>query len=779
MKLTFTPIGGDLGEYSPLANWLLVAGVTLILAVLLYLAPARKRLSPRRRLVLFALRTIVILLVALAMAQPALVDTVRIKQKARLVLLADCSRSMQVSDGTSQQTRYADMRSALDAAWPALADLARDWTVQLYTFDERPHAIEFSRDVPPEFPAKPEGHQTAIGAVLDDVRRGQARERLAGVVLLSDGAQRSLAPRDLSAQVAADRYGDLGHKLFTVTFGGERGREQARDIAVTDLLVPATVFVKNRLEVEGAIRVGGYVNQDTVTQLLVETEPGKMTPVGQTTSVAREDGQRLVVALDYVPQLPGEYKVTLRSPPQAGELVTVNNEMSTFVSVLPGGLNVLYIEGSPRIEQKFIRRSLDASPDIKVDFIRLDARRPELRPGDLAERFQPGKYNVYILGDLDSSAFQPAELTALAAAVEQGAGFLMLGGYYSFGAGGYGQGPLAAVLPVDIDRFERRTLDDRTRDSLHWPGPLPLTVTSDGQSQSLTRLGGREPAANLAAWAKLPPLDGANKLKPRADAQVLVKSSGNQPLLIARGYGRGRVLAFAGDTTWRWAMRGQEAIHKRFWRQTILWLARLDERTANTVEVLLDQRRYSPGSRVSFVMRARTPEGEPLPNADFHVEVLTPGGTVTPISPRRDGDTTVGSYRDTTADGDYVVRVRAMHGGVEVGATQARFLVFTQDLEMESPVADHGAMADLAARAGGRTVEPDKLAALFAELRRSSEAHELEVREHVSMSRVWETGGGWLYGVLVGFLTLDWPFLLAFVTLLGSEWFLRKKWGLA
>ena len=103
-----------------------------------------------------------------------------------------------------------------------------------------------------------------------------------------------------------------------------------------------------------------------------------------------------------MPQTPGEFKLTLRAAEQPGELVTTNNEMSTFVTVLAGGINVLYLEGALRVDQVYLRRSLDASPDIKVDFVRLDPRDPKTRPADLAERFQPGKYDVYVLGDGDS-----------------------------------------------------------------------------------------------------------------------------------------------------------------------------------------------------------------------------------------------------------------------------------------------------------------------------------------------------------------------------------------
>ena len=59
------------------------------------------------------------------------------------------------------------------------------------------------------------------------------------------------------------------------------------------------------------------------------------------------------------------------------------------------------------MEGKFLHQALDASLDIKVDYFRLDPRHPDQRPRDFpADPFKPGKYDVYILGDLDCEAFR-------------------------------------------------------------------------------------------------------------------------------------------------------------------------------------------------------------------------------------------------------------------------------------------------------------------------------------------------------------------------------------
>src|SRR5262249_49765153 len=158
---------------------------------------------------------------------------------------------------------------------------------------------------------------------------------------------------------------------------------QARDVALSDLSVNQTVYVKNELTVHATARAEGFAGRPIPVRLLMEDAQGEMQPVGSE-EIRPQNGQATPIELSTVPPTPGEFKVTLQVPDQSGELVTTNNDISTFVTVLKGGVNVLYLEGALRADQKFLRRSLDASPDIKVDYVRLvgaDSR----RAADLAD----------------------------------------------------------------------------------------------------------------------------------------------------------------------------------------------------------------------------------------------------------------------------------------------------------------------------------------------------------------------------------------------------------
>jgi hypothetical protein len=754
-------------------SYLLVAIVALLLMGLVWFGPSRAKVSRRHRAMLAVLRGAVIGLVILAMLRPTLIYTQTKKQAATLVVLADQSRSMSVPDAVGNKTRWQALRDALKDAAPALAKLQRDFELKAYTFDADVYeaGVEGGQI---KLPDKPEGQQTAIGAALKEVLDREAGKRLLGVVLLSDGAQRAYAPRDLPPQTAAARMQHLGYHLFTLPFGQSRGLGEAQDVAVKDLVVNPNVFVKNELTISGQIRVDGYVNVDIPVRVLFETgsagilpansgrdgrAPGKMEVVAQQTVRATADGQLLPIKFTYVPQVPGEHKLTLEAVPQPGELGITNNELSTFVNVLKGGINVLYIEGTLRVEEKFIRRALDSSPDIKLDYVRLDPLDPRSRPVDFTDRFKPGKYDVYILGDVDSPAFRGDDLARLADCVNGGAGLMMLGGFQTFGPGGYDNTPLARVLPVGMDRLERQQPDEPVRTDLHWPGPLEMRPTPLGLMHFALMLAG-DRSENQSLWSKLPPLEGANKFHDLAPGAVVLADAGpDKPLLVAQSFGDGRVMAFAGDSTWRWWMRGYESAFKRFWRQVVLWLARKDQAQEGNVWIRLAERRLAPSQRLEFTVGAKSATGEPIPDASYKAEIVLPDGVRRPLELVRQDQEMAGSVRDTQLAGDYAIEVTAVQGDQPLGAARSRFLVFRQDLELDNASADAPTLESLAAMTGGQSLAPEQLPDLIKRL--TQETQHLEVQQETKKT-FWDT----------------WTFFLTLVGLLGMEWYLRKRWGM-
>ncbi len=751
--LYFYPVGGE--------SYLVVAVVVLALLALLAVGPGASSATRRRRRILAALRAATILALLFAMLRPTIVYTTRTPLAASIVLLVDLSRSMTVPDEVNGLTRFQALQRTLEDSREVLRELGKRFDLKVYGFDRNVRPLEVS-DGRIALPAAAEGRETAIGQSLQTVLRQEAGERLLGVFLLSDGAQRALPPVDLLPQHAASQLRSRGDSLWTLRYGQSKGLGQARDLAVKELMAGDQVFVNNELSVTGRVRVDGFANKPLAVRLLFEESPGKLEPVAIQELTARTDGEEVPFEFHYAPSEPGEHKLTVEVVQQPGELATTNNHVSTFVNVLKGGLRVLLLAGFPPSghEVNFLRRALDASPDIHVDFVPIDPRRREqTRPADLAERLKPGKYEVYIVADLDSTAFDEAELKSLAEGVSRGAGLIMLGGLHSFGPGGYARTDLDNVLPVVTNPIERQSFDSPPRTDVHIPGPVKMMPARINQGH-FTMLLSRNLQENQQLWAQLPPLLGANKFNDlKGLATVLAESEKKEPLLVAQPFDRGRAMAFAGDSTWQWQMLGFETAYKRFWRQTVLWLARKDQSLEGNVWVELPQRQFQRGRRVEFTVGVLAATGDPVTDAQGEAVITLPDGSQEKLELAQVKGALGGSFRHADQTGDYTLEATVTQKGAVLGSARARFLVIEQDLELDNASADAGVMDSLAAMTGGRSLVSEELPGALQQLGLQGESlvETTEVKRNL-----WDT----------------WLLFLTVVGFLAVEWYLRKRWGL-
>jgi uncharacterized membrane protein len=732
------------------------------LVLLLVVRPQFGLISRARQMIFLGLRLAVIGLVLLTLLRPTWITTVRTPRTSVFVLLFDVSRSMQLPSGQGSLSRWQRQAETLAASQSALAGLAEKSELRVYAYDSRLQSLPAERGRF-QLPAAPRGEQTDIGTSLADAIRPEQGKRLSGVVVLGDGAQNAFEPLVETQEAARKLRDDFAAPLYTVTFGPAGDAAQSRDVAVERLDEQFTVFVKNELVVRSLLRVRGYVKQDIPVMLTLENDRGQKEIIGRRTVRSDDDGRQVEVEFTYTPQTAGRYRLVLAAEPQPGELVVKNNRLDAYLTVLEGGLRILYLDGEKRFEQKFLRRALNASPDIELDDRIIDRRSRTQWPIDLGTDLTSGKYDAFILGDLDAEALGPANLKALAEAVAKGKGLLMIGGRSSFGRGHYLNTPLAAALPIQIDPLEGADFGGQDRDEFYLPGPLPMVPA---EPHAITRLASE--AQNAAAWQKLPPLAWANKfagVKQAPGVGVLLETADQKPLLVSGEFGRGRVLAFAGESTYLWPLHDFEKEHKRFWRQVILWLVRRDDLNRDDVWIKLDQRRFNPGSRVVVTAGARTASGDPITDATLDTHVVLPGGRREPLRLALDKDQWKGTLT-VEEPGDYLLETKARApSGRELGTARAEFLVFDRDVELSNPAADPDLMASLAAwtkEEGGRAVPPEELPALLKELAdRPPDYEERQTR--------WK---------LAGTAADAWIFFLAFTALLSVEWWLRKKWGL-
>lgn len=753
----------QLGFEPILDSYAAVAVIALALVALLVIGPQFGSLSLRRRMTLLMLRLFVVFLAILALLRPTWITTIRTPRTSVFLVLADVSRSMQLPSGRSEKSRWQAQASALAESEAELARLAKKLEVRAYTYDFKLKTAPLTAGKL-TLPDKPVGEQTDLGSPLHEALRAEQGKRLAGVLLLGDGTQTAFDPLIETQEAARKLRDDFAAPLYTVTFGLSGDAAQARDVAVERLDEQFTVFVKNELVVRSILRVRGYVKQDLPVELILTDDKGQQQGIGRRTIRADEDNRQVEVEFDFTPQAAGHYKLTVVAKDQPGELVVKNNRLDAYLTVLEGGLRVLYLDGEKRFEQKFLRRSINASPDIELDDRIIDSRDPSQWPIDLGPDFTSGKYDAFVLGDLDAAALGPANLKTLADAVAKGKGLLMIGGRTSFGRGHYLGTPVGDALPIRIDRLEgQQFANEENLEQFFLPGPVPLVPAG---SHPITRLA--PDAENTEVWSHLPPLNWANKFAGTKEGvqglRVLLESPGGHPLLVSGEYGNGRTLAFAGESTYLWPLHGYEREHKRFWRQVVLWLVKRDDLNRDDVWIKLDQRRYGPGSKVVVEAGARTGAGDSIASARLDTVVTFPGGRQQKLELSKDGDTFTGTL-EPTEPGDYAIETTAFEGTKKLGTAKAEFLVFDRDVELSNPSADADLMASLAAwtkQDGGRAVSSEELPKLLAEL--ADQPPEYEERQ-TRWKLAGSSGDAWIFFVIL-------------TGLLSVEWFLRKRWGL-
>ena len=752
-------------QFDPVGSWWLLGLVTLVLAaVLFFIGPDGSRVAARGRLLLVLLRLGAFLALVACMLRPTIVSSRKARQQGTVLVLADASESMTVADGPNGRTRWQELGDTLAAARPAAEALVADgdFDIAVWRFNRQTRPVPVQADDPlplGDWQAEVAAEETAIGAAIDDSVRAAAGRNLAGIIVLSDGAQHAYPPRDLPPQTVARKMGDAGVPLWSITFGQQRGVGQGRDAAVSNLAVGETVYLNNALEVAGRVRLDGLADRDVVVRLLAENDAGGMEEVARTTVRGRPQSIEEPVRLAWTPKTLGERKVSLVVEPQEGEVVVTNNELSTFVEVVDGGLRVLYLEGALRVEQRFLRRVLAASPDMQVDFQWVDSSRRDRWPVDLG-RVVAGDYNVFLIGDLDASALRPQDMQAILDKVNAGAGIGLLGGFHAFEAGGWGSSALAPLLPFEPDRLARQPFDQPVRESLHRTGPLEMLPDRQFGGVSILRLG-KSDQETLAAWRGMPPLEGANDLgRLVPTAKPLAVTGDGHPLLVGREFGAGRVLAFAADSTWRWVMQGAGEQHRRFWRQLVLWLARQDDKEKDSLWVRLAQRRVSPGTVLAFDAGVTKPDGTATADVAVEAVAVSPTGKPRPVRVPKRGDSFAGTLADFDEPGDWKLVVKANRPGAAAGLERtARFTVFRQDLELANPRANQLLMRQLAEATAGGVRSPEELSEIFDEIKGKPAA--------------FETLEQWSYTPWD-----KWPMFLLLAGCLCTEWLLRKRWGL-
>ncbi|MFL6279184.1 MAG: glutamine amidotransferase [Vicinamibacterales bacterium] len=685
-----------------------LATAAILLAVITYRGLAGRG-RVRDRIVLTALRIATLAVMVFCLFRPILVVKAAVPQQNFLAVLIDDSRSMQISDwGTASRGAFVKQTFGKDA--PLVKALSERFVLRPFHFSLSASRLGSTEDL--TFT----GAQTRLGAALDGARQELAGLPLAGMVLVSDGADTT----DASLTEALLALKAASVPVFTVGVGRDR---LARDVQIDRVSTPRTALQGTSLVIDAVVTQTGYAG-DTVS-LDVEND-GRI--VGSQEVKLAMDGEPTAVRVRFTAAEAGARVFTFRIAPRPGELVTQNNARDALIDVANRKEKIMYYEGEPRPEMKFINRAVADDKNLEVVTLQRTADNKYMRVGvenadELASGFPKTReelfaYRGLILGSIEAGAFTGDQLRMISEFVERrGGGLLMLGGPRSFAEGGYAGTPVADALPVTLER-PARTLDVLPVARLH------VKPTRAGEAHGVTQIAATE-TASTARWNDMPVLTSVNAIREvKPGATVLLTGSDerrrDQVVLASQRYGRGKTLAFPVQDSWHWQMDVKMAVedmtHENYWRQLLRWLV---DGVPNTVDVHTMTDRVEPGDPVTLVAEVVDRGYVEVNDARVIAKVAGPKGTPVEVPMQWTGERN-GEYRATftaTDQGMYAAQVEATRAGKSLGTGTTQVRAAPSDAEYFDATMHAQRLKRIADETGGRFYTPETIVGMPEDLR--------------------------------------------------------------
>ena len=355
-------------------------------------------LSGARPVAIWLLESGLIALILFLLWHPALsIATLRPQQNVVAVLVDD-SRSMSIND--SSGTREAAAQSVLNAGM--LKGLSDRFQVRLYKFGREPERIQKPDQLTASAPA------SRLGETLERVLAESSSLPLGAIVMLSDGADNA-GGIDL-ATIAAIRRQRI--PIHTIGFGKEH---PDKDVEIADAVVPARALPDSKLTATVTLQSWGLSGSKSK---LTVRESGKVL-VSQDVTF-KENGQLQPETLVFNGGTAGPKTLEISVDPVPGEENQLNNKITRVVNVEARKPRILYIQGEPVWEYKFIRRAIEDYPDIGIELpsmlrttqnkiYRQGIKDPkELEDGFPAKPEELFAYQGLIIGGVEASYFTAA-----------------------------------------------------------------------------------------------------------------------------------------------------------------------------------------------------------------------------------------------------------------------------------------------------------------------------------------------------------------------------------
>ncbi|GAB4242361.1 MAG: hypothetical protein OHK005_06140 [Candidatus Methylacidiphilales bacterium] len=732
----------------PTFPWFLILTALLVAAglVMWLYRRIRSEIPRNTRRQLVALRLAFFAVLAFCLLDIFWVRQIDESQPGAIALVVDNSRSMAMQDGG--EPRMAEAKRALNEH--ILPSLPRRIQIESFRLAEQIQPVQRLQW------GSPEGRASNLVDGLIALWGQERSVPLRAAILVSDGANTSATPME----AAVGLFRRKGVPVHTVLVGGHA---EPADIIVESVETPRVAWSGRPIMVRVLIRSPGFEGQ----AVPIRIESGGKFVVEDTIQLT---GAAQEVLLPLISRLPGFHFLEVQVPQQLNERLTANNRRAFGIEV---------VEGKPRFG---LLDAGDGSLTAAVSYLEkeLGATVTRLEPGSgwgnrMADWLELDGLLVSSAGAADC----PGEwLNYISRWVQEfGGGLFLAGGPGEFGPFRWQGTSADRILPFKRDAVGVESDVDE---------PFMLKAFESVSDSPILDVGETRAASRLVWESKPPVFGGLNRLGQLRPGSVVLaghptlRSHGALlPVWITRDNGLGRVFVFATGTSGAWGQGfesdwgetvttskpGAEPISdrrytRRFWSRTGEWLtAGKTVRSYEPVQIQLARHVAFAHERVRVLVHARDTDLRPLPDAI--VDVGFAGDERSKTRAVYD-ESLRAHFIDVQADrpGDYLVKARVRFPNGDMVEAEIPLRIQAVDMESFDARARPDFLKRLADLTGGTSFRAsdeelgEKLSRVLA--------------RPASRSTL-TTGSVWNH-----------PFtLLLLVGLLGGEWILRRRAGLA
>ncbi len=626
---------------------------------------------------------------------------------------------------------------------------------------------------------EPSGQETDIAGALEQVYSACIDAHLAGIVLITDG--QPTHQTDWSKVTTLSRA--RGAAVYVIPLGSPR---PPVDLAVDDVESDRHVYVGDRVAIDCTVHETGLPEGSVFEIMLRDAVSNELYasrtlrahgPAREADSTGHVDAgssthaQR--VELQFTPRSVGLQKLIVEIPALAAELETANNVQRLQIRVIDDKIRVLYVDGYPRYEYRYLKNTLLLEESIISSTLLLSADRDFPQEGDRPIRRFPrdqeelNEYDVIVFGDVDPREgwISRTQMEMIVEFVNRrGGGFGLIAGEW-YGPQRFAGTPIERLIPVDVSQ---RMPDDllvfaRTgfRPELTAAGlesPIMRLLLDQGQAEQAFQ--------HLPLWYWF---HSVTQARPGTEVLLqhptLANEQGALPLVVVGRYGAGRTFYQGSDDSWRWRRHKGEGFFDTYWIQVMRYLGRNKKlRPATEISLRTDRRKVDPRSPVvvSLDFETAAPLAAPAAELPDQVAILMRSATGIKIGDVLLTRLTANSRRfqgSFVPEGAGQIELIFDPEQYAIDAPRVSALVDVRQVSLESrrPEANLRLMSELAEMTGGSIVHPGDAAS----------AHELiPDRQYVMPDDITET----IWDSKLA--------LLIFVLLITTEWALRKLNGL-